>query len=468
MQNKVIHNSVSNKKGNIWLFWSKTLPEPTVVSMSSQMITVSVGGFLVSGVHAHVGVVQRRFLWTKMELISDLKQPWMTIGDFNSITSSEEKIGGRTVNRKSMQEFNTCLANCELIQAPKNGLQHSWSNCQHGNRRILCNLDRVVYNQLWFQKNEDWSYKVGLRIASDHSPLLGGNVAVPKPKNVLWKFQKMWSSHPGFMEVVLQCWSEEKLKEAEEEVKEAMIDSDLNPFDTAALDRLVTAENNLNSKEVHLSTMLKQKARVKWVNEWSANTSFFYTNFKIRQSRNFISELQDHNGDITTDQAKIADTLIQHFQKKFQFQDVVNDDTLLEAIQKVINEEDQQMLDAIPDEEEIKSTIFHMDPDSSPGPDGFSGWLYKSCWDIIKHDVIQAVQLCWKRRFIPKGLNSNFLVLLPKIDGAKTPNHFRPIGLRNVSYKIFTKIINTILSSLMNKLITPQQVAYIKGRSIQE
>ncbi|XP_026417146.1 uncharacterized protein LOC113312624 [Papaver somniferum] len=208
MQNKVIHNFVSNKKGNIWLSWNKTLPEPSVISMSSQMITVSIGGVLVSGIHAHMGVVQRRFLWSEMDQISELKQPWLAIGDFNSIVSSEEKVGGRAANRRVMQEFNTCLDNCELIHAPKSGLQFSWSNCQHGNKRILSNLDRAVYNHLWFQKHSDWGYKVGLRIASDHAPLLGGSESIPKPSNIPFKFQKMWLTHPGFMELVSKCWNE--------------------------------------------------------------------------------------------------------------------------------------------------------------------------------------------------------------------------------------------------------------------
>ncbi|XP_026377693.1 uncharacterized protein LOC113271989 [Papaver somniferum] len=292
----------------------------------------------------------------------------MAIGDFDSITSSEEKIGGRAVNRKAMQDFNTCFAKCELMQAHKTGLQHSWSNCQH-----------------------DWGYKLGLRIASDHAPLLGGSVNIPKPKNIPWKFHKMWLSHSSFMEVVSQSWSEEvigdpafgfqqklkklrnilkdwnwnvfgnvhlKLKEVEEEVQKAMLLSDLNPADTEALDNLVVAENNFNSKEVHLSTMLKQKDRTKWVKEGSANTGFFHANFKIRQSRNFISELQDENGDITTDQSNIASTLVQHFQQKFQFKEVEQVDCLLEVIPKVITEDDQQMLDVIPNEKEIKKNNF--------------------------------------------------------------------------------------------------------------
>ncbi|XP_026459853.1 uncharacterized protein LOC113360569 [Papaver somniferum] len=126
------------------------------------------------------------------------------------------------------------------------------------------------------------------------------------------------------------------------------------------------------------------------------------------------------------------------------------------------------MLDSVPSDEEIKNIVFNMDPESSPGPDGFSGCFYRSCWQIIHEDVVQAIQYCWKRKFIPKGLNSSFLVLLPKVQGAKTPNQFRPIGLSNLSFKIITKIMTVRMSTLMEKLVAPQQAAYIKGRCIQE
>ncbi|XP_026444154.1 uncharacterized protein LOC113344383 [Papaver somniferum] len=200
--------------------------------------------------------------------------------------------------------------------------------------------------------------------------------------------------------------------------------SDNNPSNTEALDRLVNAENNYNSREVQLNTMLKQKARIKWVKEGSANISFFHTNLKIRQSGNFISELEDINGDIISYQNKIADWF-NILSKNFSIK------------------------------QQKKLTLFLKS-------------FQRACWHIIHDDVVHAIQLCWRRRFIPKGLNSNFLVLLLKIEGAKSPNHFRPIGLSNVIFKIITKIINTRMISMMTKLITPQQVAYIKGRSIQE
>lgn len=54
-----------------------------------------------------------------------------------------------------------------------------------------------------------WGYKVGLRIVSDHAPLLGGCVSILKPTNALKRFQNMWISHPNFLQVVSECWLEE-------------------------------------------------------------------------------------------------------------------------------------------------------------------------------------------------------------------------------------------------------------------
>ncbi|XP_026459807.1 uncharacterized protein LOC113360516 [Papaver somniferum] len=218
-----------------------------------------------------------------------------------------------------------------------------------------------------------------------------------------------------------------KIKEVEERFKLATQVSDNNPFDDEALQELVKAQNEHASREAQANTLLRQKSRVKRIKEGAANTI-----------------------------------------KKFEFQPVDGEDKLLEVIPNVINEEDQQKLDVIPEEEEIKRIVFEMDPESAPGPDGFSGIFYRRCWEIIKEDLVEAIQFSWRRKFIPKGINSSFLVLLPKTQGVKTANQFRPIDLSNVIFKKFTKIITKRMSELMEKLISPQQVAYVQGRSIHE
>ncbi|XP_026410684.1 uncharacterized protein LOC113305910 [Papaver somniferum] len=67
--------------------------------------------------------------------------------------------------------------------------------------------------------------------------------------------------------------------------------------------------------------------------------------------------------------------------------------------------------------------------------------VIKDTWNEAMSELIEAIQYCWNHKFIPKGLNSNILFVLPKIQGARREEQFRPIGLANFIFKIFTKII---------------------------
>ena len=40
-------------------------------------------------------------------------------------------------------------------------------------------------------------------------------------------------------------------------------------------------------------------------------------------------------------------------------------------------------------EDEVKDAIFQMEHNKSSGPDGFPAEFYLSCWDVIKHDLLQ-------------------------------------------------------------------------------
>ncbi|XP_026428356.1 uncharacterized protein LOC113324250 [Papaver somniferum] len=185
-----------------------------------------------------------------------------------------------------------------------------------------------------------------------------------------------------------------KIQEAEVNVKEKMIISDSDPHDEQALHDLVGAQNELNSREVQYSTMMKQKSRIKWVMEGSSNTNFFHSNVKIRQTRNAICELEEENGNLVSYQTKITDILVNFFEQRFKAQNMVVNDSILEVIPNVITESDQFMLEVILEAEEIKAAVFGMDADSAPGPDSFSGMFYKACREIIQHDFIKAVKYC--------------------------------------------------------------------------
>jgi hypothetical protein len=49
-------------------------------------------------------------------------------------------------------------------------------------------------------------------------------------------------------------------------------------------------------------------------------------------------------------------------------------------------------LDRLFDEDEIHIAISDLPAEKAPGPDGFTGEFYKTCWDIIKREVLASFQ----------------------------------------------------------------------------
>jgi hypothetical protein len=63
-------------------------------------------------------------------------------------------------------------------------------------------------------------------------------------------------------------------------------------------------------------------------------------------------------------------------------------------------------------------------------------------------------------------LNFGILSLIPKVQGADHISQFRPIALINVIFKMVSKAVATKLDPIANRVISPNQTAFIKGRFI--
>ncbi|XP_026378638.1 uncharacterized protein LOC113273085 [Papaver somniferum] len=298
-----------------------------------------------------------------------------------------------------------------------------------------------------------WAYKVGARWVSDHNTLFGGNNSIPKPTNVPFRALKVWKNHSGFLPLIKDSWSKAV---KEEEIPNYTIASDQEPENTILLNKLVTARGKLEVLSQQQKDIIQQKSRVMWLKDGASNTKFFHVNMKVRQAQNMIVELEDDDGNIITSQRDIASNLVAHSEEQFKFQEVEINHQFLDVIPKVVNTEDNKMLESTPSKEEIKTTIFDLNIESAPGPDGFAGWIYRYAWEIIGKDLTDAIQYCWRRSFIPEGPNANFLKLIPKTNNAKKAKKYRPIGLMNFSFKIFKKIWVTRLGSIIHKMVSPQ------------
>ncbi|XP_050219021.1 uncharacterized protein LOC126669562 [Mercurialis annua] len=100
-------------------------------------------------------------------------------------------------------------------------------------------------------------------------------------------------------------------------------------------------------------------------------------------------------------------------------------------------------------EHEILDTLMSCDGNKAPGLDGFNYFFYK-------------------KASFPVGLNTAFLVLIPKFQGASDIKDFRPISLINGVFKLISKVLANRLSPLLPLIISENQFGFIKGRSTHE
>ncbi|GJX32752.1 RNA-directed DNA polymerase, eukaryota [Tanacetum coccineum] len=118
-------------------------------------------------------------------------------------------------------------------------------------------------------------------------------------------------------------------------------------------------------------------------------------------------------------------------------------------------------------DDEMKDAVWNCGSAKSPGPDGFTFMIFKKYWDVIGGEILLSVKEFETMSSIPRGCNSSFFNLVPKVEDPIVIGDFRPISLIGCQYKIIAKVLATCLANVISFVIVGEvQMAFIKGRQI--
>ena len=104
----------------------------------------------------------------------------------------------------------------------------------------------------------------------------------------------------------------------------------------------------------------------------------------------------------------------------------------------------------------------------SPGNDGLTLEFYLKFWPVIGNYCVNGLNMAYEKGMLSPSQRQAVIVLLDKGKDRTKLKNWRPISLLNVDYKVASKVIAERMKSVLPRLISEDQVGYIKGRRITD
>jgi hypothetical protein len=417
------------------------------------------------------------------EIGTDYSSPWLCIGDFNRILDQSEKSGGRPFTCSSNDLFRSFLNSHGLVDLSFSGSPFTWLNHRQGRHLIRERLDRSVASTQWIHLFPSFSVRNLPAQTSYHNSLLLNtitpNTHLPKP----FRFKEFWTKDPSCNDVILSAWNQpivgnssfilaQKLKstKAALEIWNTIHFGNIQQWIYSLsyqLDNIQRSQNSSNSyheewtitknlDDLYLQEEIlwKNKSRETWLTCKDLNTRFFHVSTIIKRRRSTIDFLKLSSRVWITDRTDIGNYFSSHFTSLFFTSNPSCPDEFLSLFENSISLEQNVNIFSIPYELEIFNALSSIGSTKAPGQDGFTALFYKKYWSIVI-DVLRSVWNFVLKNHLLKERNHTFIALVPKQIGPSSVNHFRPISLCNIIYKIISKILANKFKLLLHHFISP-------------
>ncbi|XP_042974636.1 uncharacterized protein LOC122306268 [Carya illinoinensis] len=162
----------------------------------------------------------------------------------------------------------------------------------------------------------------------------------------------------------------------------------------------------------------RQRAKQHWLRNGDRNTTYFHMQANQRKKTNAITSIDDGTGRIASEQGEIGGIFTSFFSTLFNSSLPFNIDTCLNALKPKINQAMKESLVTPFTAEEVKKTIFQMNPLGSPGPDGFPAHFYQKHWELAGKEVCDYALGVLNQGGSLKKVNDTYIALIRKIISA--------------------------------------------------
>ncbi|XP_019180350.1 PREDICTED: uncharacterized protein LOC109175534 [Ipomoea nil] len=201
--------------GGIWLLWQDSIDIEILYThpqfVSFQVAENGSSPRLMSAVYGSPNLSLRKRLFSDLSGHHFYPQgSWLSFGDFNSVTSSNEVSNTEAFTASRCSDFNEWIFREGLVDLGFTGPSFTWTRGIDTPTFKGARLDRALCNVEWSLRFPNTTVNHLPRIRSNHSPLLISTASSSLRKSSYsFKFNIAWAAHPSFHECVrTACISE--------------------------------------------------------------------------------------------------------------------------------------------------------------------------------------------------------------------------------------------------------------------
>ncbi|XP_034681036.1 uncharacterized protein LOC117910970 [Vitis riparia] len=413
--------------GGILVCWDKR---------SLELLEMEVGNFSIScrlknvedgmvwiftGIYGLCNRKKREALCEELGAIRGIwDKPWCLGGDFNVTLSQRERSRQGNLNG-AMQRFAQVVDDLVLIDLPLQGGVFSWSGGK--NNQTWARLDHFLVTQSWLNIFRGVVQCRLPRPTSDHFPILlkgGGMSRGPSPFR-----EGREEGGPNFRMAAKMKVMKEKIKAWNMDVFGRLEVNNSSTLQQIEFWDMVECDRGLSERETNLKNEVKenfkkwvlleeihwrQVSRELWLREGDKNTGIKIYGVELveeQEVREGIVNAIQHQ--LREDPGWRADIEGLHLQS--------------------LNHSEAEALEVPFIEEEIFSTLMDRNDNKAPGPNGFTVAFWQAC-------------------------------------GAEELGEFRPISPLGGLYKLMAKVLANRLKQVLDKVVSVDQNAFVRGRQI--
>ncbi|XP_056698590.1 uncharacterized protein [Spinacia oleracea] len=366
----------------------------------------------------------RKVVWDRMANILESLPECLVIGDFNQLDCMSDKYGGANVIR-GIDDFVDFRLRLGLQGIEFVGPRFTWANKRYNNDLIMERLDRAYATSDWMDRFPDGKNFNEPISSSDHAAIMYDSNPMGAISNRPYQIEKWTFRFKEVENLVMAAWNERyqgssmfSLACRQRNVRMSLQKWCLENrkfwginwrLVTKSLEKATEELLSSNQGDLFLDQLneweskcrigfdyWRQRVKENWVKEGELARSLLFRRVKVSKVRNEISSIKNGDDIWVEGQEEVSGVLLDSLLGVYVPQESPNQGEEIDLILRQlhcpkISLLESGMMDAPMSDEEIRSAMFDIGKDKSPGPDGMIAEFFHLYWDKVGEKRLQKV-----------------------------------------------------------------------------